>query len=364
MTSRSASSGINPVREVTSIPEVTAGADLLVIAGGFEDRALNIIENARLRPTAHCIIVRYVNDVLNNKKLFQKYFDEARRHLPEKNIHVVPLRGTDLATFSLTLSAVLARLPREVRSAAIDVSGMPAYLVCCVLKLVRKHRSREPQTVLYTSAREYNPTRAEYDGLTKDGRDEVELVPRALALEMSDNLVPDGFSGYRSQAGKVCLVLFAGYEVHRAAGVLDAINPSLLLLLYGQPGNPDLDWRLDLSRRLHKKFERGRRTAAEVVSTLEVAESIQMLESYYDRLIDEYDLVIAPISSKMQSVAAYMFWERYGEVQLIFPIPIGYEPANCPQGVSTTYQLLLNPRRTLFKSEVGGALDVNSAEDA
>jgi len=50
-------------------------------------------------------------------------------------------------------------------------------------------------------------------------------------------------------------------------------------------------------------------------------------------------------------VAAYLFWERYGEVRLTFPIPIRYEPANAPQGAGETYQLFLDPRRTLFKSE-------------
>lgn len=339
------------VRKVADIPSMMNDVDLLILAAGFEDRAFAVLQNARFKLGAHCIIVRFINNVLNNRAFFVKYLQEVRRHLPEENIHVVPLRGTDVGAFSTELNAALASLPRDVRSAAIDVSGMPAYIICCTLKIVREHRSRERQLVLYTSAKEYTPTKTEYDRIPGGAHGEIELVPRSLALEMSENLVPEAFSGYRSQAGKSCLAIFAGYEVHRAAGVIDAINPALLLLLYGKPGESRFDWRLELSKRLHKKFEGGRRAAVEVVSTLEVTDSISALERYYNYLIDDYDLVIAPIASKMQTVAAYLFWERYGEVQLIFPIPIGYDPANCPQGASTTYKLLLDPRRTLFRSE-------------
>ncbi len=50
----------------------------------------------------------------------------------------------------------------------------------------------------------------------------------------------------------------------------------------------------------------------------------------------------------MNSVAAYMFWERYGEVQLTFPLPIGYDPENGPSGVDKTYCLELRARRGLM----------------
>ncbi|MDR6626203.1 hypothetical protein [Caulobacter segnis] len=339
------------VHPVIDLASATGAVDALIVAGGFEERAFKVLEEARFHPDAHCVIIRYANNVLNNRTHFVRYLTEARKKLAEERIHVVTLRDTDIAGFSADFNKALANLPRDVRAMAVDISGMPAYLICTVLRILREHRSRERQTILYTSAQDYTPTRAEYDRIIADAHEEIELVPRSMVLEMGDNLVLDAFSGYRSQAGKTCLVIFAGYDPHRTAGVLDAVNPALLLLLYGKPGNPELAWRLDLSQRLHKKFERGRRTATEIVSTLEVSESLETLEEYYNYLIDDYDLVIAPISSKMDTLATYLFWERYGEVQLTFPIPIGYNPDNCPQGASTTYQMVLEPRRSLFRSQ-------------
>ena len=348
------------VRPVIDLPSVTRAIDVLIVAGGFEERAFKVLEEATFHPDAHCVIVRYANNVLHNRTRFVGYLTEARKKLTEERIHVVTLRDTDVLGFSSEFNKVLAYLPRDARAMAVDISGMPTFLICTVLRILREHRSRERQTILYTAAAEYTPTKVEYDRMFVGTHDEIDLVPRSMVLEMGENLVIDAFSGYRSQAGKTCLVVFAGYDAHRTAGVLDAVNPALLLLLYGKPGNPTLDWRLELSQRLHKKFERGRRTATEIVSTLEVSDPLEVLENYYNFLIDDYDLVLAPISSKMHTVAAYLFWERYGEIQLTFPIPIGYDPNHCPQGASTTYELVLEPRRSLFRSQDAGVETVDA----
>ena len=130
--------------------------------------------------------------------------------------------------------------------------------------------------------------------------------------------------------------------------MVEETNPSLLLLLYGRPGDESLGWRLDLSRRLHRKFE--------TVSTLRFEETMAALERYYDYLIDDYDLALAPLGSKMQTVAAYLFWERYSETQLMFPTPIGYDPGRSPKGAGTTYATTLEPRSLLFRASWRGGM--------
>lgn len=338
-----------PVTMVGDLPGTTAEFDIIILAAGFEDRALKVISDGVFRDGTQCVLIRYVNNVLNNRAIYRQYLDLAHNKFGEYNTHPVALRDTDADAFMRDLSAKLAALPRRARRIAIDVSGMPSYLSCCVLKVARDHRPREGQTVLYTSADQYMPTLDEYQDLIAENVDEIELLPHSMALEMAENLTIEAFAGHRSSS-KSCLAVLTGYEAHRAAGVIDDINPALLLLLYGDPGDVRHAWRLDLSRRLHRKFERTRRAASEVVSTLEVADSLSILEEYYNYLIDDYDLFIAPIGSKMQSVAAYLFWERYGEVHLTFPLPIGYNPEYRPLGVSTTYRLDLEPRRSLYRS--------------
>jgi hypothetical protein len=246
------------------------------------------------------------------------------------------------------LSGLLNNLPRSLYRAAVDISGCTSYLTCLVLKCLREQFPFGTQKVFYTSAEHYSPSLKEYERMrAKAAPQDIEVVPRSMALEMSRNLVLEEFAGHRSRDARSCLVIFAGYEIHRSSGVIDAVNPALLLLLYGRPGEPGLGWRTELSKQLHRRFEKNRRTASEVVSTLDPLEAIGLLEEYYGFLTDEYDLVISPICSKMNSVAAYLFWERYGEVQLTFPLPIGYNPKHSPTGVDKTYCLELRPRRGL-----------------
>jgi hypothetical protein len=203
-------------------------------------------------------------------------------------------------------------------------------------------------------AKSYQPSREEYERMKeKAGEEDIESLPRSMALEISRNLVLAEFAGHRSRDARSCLVIFAVYEIHRSSGVIGAVNPALLLLLYGRPGTSGIDWRTDLSKQLHRRFEKNRRTDAEVVSTLDPFDAVRLLEQYHGYLKDDYDLVISPICSKMNRIAAYMFWERYGEVQLKFPLPIGCDPKNGPSGVDKTYCLDLRARRGLMGLTVG-----------
>ena len=134
------------------------------------------------------------------------------------------------------------------------------------------------------------------------------------------------------------------HKVEILIGAIESINPSALLLLYGSPGNDEIKWRLELSKDLHRRFETTRKTAVEVVSTLNPQEALDTLEEYYDYLFEDYDFTVSPVCSKMQAVAVYLFWEKYKEVQLVFPMPLGYSTDRKPKGVSDTYLTYLHPK--------------------
>lgn len=344
------SSAWTEVRLARSIPEVTAGLDGIVLAAGFEERSYAWLERGEFREGARCVLIRFRNNVPGNGEVYQEYLALARRRFSAENIHVAELHQDAPNQMEADLGGILASLPRSVARLGVDISGMPSYGACMALKSLRSVRSQHPMTVLYTAAEQYNPTYDQYRNLIEREGDDIELLPDTMALEMRETLILDSFSGYRSQNAKTCLAIMAGYEAHRSTGVVDTVNPSLLLLLYGSPGAPDLQWRLDLSRRLHKKLEKGRRAADVVVSTLEFGEALTALETFYDNLIDDYDLVVSPIGSKMQTLATYLFWERYPETQLNFPLPIGYDPDRRPTGTGFSYYVDLQPRQSLFKN--------------
>lgn len=338
------------VREVNETKSVATDLDILVFATGFEDRSAYIIDNAEFSAGAACLLIKYVNDIDENEEVFSNYLRIAQSKFTQDKIYIVDLCTDNVEQFSKDLEAQFKAFSPELRKVGIDVSGMTAYAICLVLKFSRKYRPFEKQRVFYTAAAEYIPTFQEYEELKeKQSGEEIAYIPKSMAMEMSDNLVVEAFSGHRSGDARTCLAIFAGYEVHRSSGTIDAINPSLLLLMYGQPGDKELVWRTNLSKKLHAKFETSRRCAIEDVSTLFVQESLDLLERYYSYLTDDYDLVLAPICSKMHSLASYMFWERYGEIQLSFPLPIGYNTSHRPRGIGKAYFVDLYEQRMLFR---------------
>lgn len=340
--------GIGLVTPIQDWELTCSQVDVLVLAAGFEDRAVGILTRGRFASESYCVLVRFENDTVGNDQVLERFRGVARQKFANGRVVEVVLSASDPGRFESDLGNVIGGLPNSRRVFGLDISGLPSYAICLAMRALRSHRPGERLLVFYTAAQEYNPSRTEYDQMMKGRAGEIEFLPRSMALEMDTNLVLEAFGGYRSQNARSCLAIFAGYEVHRSAGVIDAINPSLLLLMYGRPGDDSLAWRLELSKALHRKFEQGRQTATEIVSTLQVSEAVSVLENYYEYLIDDYDLVISPICSKMHVVATYLFWERFGEAQLTFPVPIGYDPKAGPRGIGVSYSLALAPQRKVF----------------
>lgn len=323
---------------------------LLVLSAGFEERAFHFISRVSLDPNLKVILVKFENDIDTNEAVFNKYFHLVSTKLQKENIVVVSLRQKSPRTLLTDIEHALQNLPRDITEISLDISGMPSHAICASLYAIREFKPSYAVDVIYTSAESYHPNKKEFEILKKKQSAGVEYLPSSLAREMSENLIFNQFSGQRTNEGQSCLALFAGYEVHRSAGVIENVNPSMLLLIYGKPAGDNLQWRLELSKQLHKKFENSRKSAVEEVSTLQINESLNCLRTYYDYIYDDYDLTIAPVCSKMNSVAAYLFWEMYKEVQLIFPLPIGYSTDKKAENVGETFVTTLEPKSSLFRS--------------
>lgn len=281
--------------------------DVIIVAAGFEDRAFHVLASCPSSMAAHLILVVYENDIPGNDAIAQKFMSTANQKFDPGRVNILPLRQSRIREFIDEFAQIFRSLAPNYDKVGVDISGMPSYLIFAVLNHVRENRPYQNQKVLYTAAKDYTPTKEEYEGLKDKQGDDIEYIPKSMALEMAENLVFEPFSGYRSAGTKSCLALFAGYEAHRSTGVVDAINPTLLLLMYGQPADEKLNWRLDLSRRLHHKFEKTRRCAIEEVPTWDIDACVAKLEEYYDVLIDDYDLTVSAICSKMQTVASFLF---------------------------------------------------------
>ncbi len=333
---------LNP--SILDFDQVAHSCDLLIVGAGFEDRAFAFLSKCTFHEQTLCILITYKNTIPENTLCHERFSRKGSELFGSKKIFEIQLDSERPADFGLSFEKILSSIPGISKNIWIDISGIPSYAICCVLRACRLQYPGRDLFVVYTAALEYYPTKEEFELQSAAQQDCVEYLPSSMALGMSSILYIDSFSGHRSKNGATCLAVFAGYDAPRSSGAIDEVNPARLILLYGKPSGDSLKWRLNLSLQLHKRFEVTRNTAKEIVSTLNVRESFDALELYYHYLFDDFDFAIAPVCSKMQTVAAYLFWERYKEIQLLFPLPIKYTFERRPKGVDLTYKLCIPPQ--------------------
>jgi len=206
---------------------------------------------------------------------------------------------------------------------------------------------------VYTAANEYYPTEKEFrSSVNPQGRIDSLSLPDSLTYEAADNLILNVFSGFSVRQERTCLVLFAGFEKHRSVAAIESCNPSRLLVVYARSAETSLSWREDLSRQLHADLLPGVERAEEALLTTQVADVCEVLELYYSMVYDDMAVVLAPLNSKLHTIACYLFWELYRDVQLSFPLPVRYIPARSSRGVGRTYRVEL-PRTPQVSALLG-----------
>jgi hypothetical protein len=317
-------SGLVEIEEFGVESELSSAAGLLILCAGFEERASAFMERAQLPRNPYCILLTFESTDPENLAAKERFGDLIALNISLERFYSFDIKSSTPEDLELDFADVLGRIPAVDGEIWVDISGMPSHAICCVLKRCRELYPALPQTVVYSSAQQYSPSIDEYERLLKKQKQGVEFLPTSMAQGMDKILFLESFSGHRNREGAGLLAVFCGYDVPRSIGVINGLNPAKILMLYGKPGNKDLNWRLKLSQTLHENIQNSRSTASEVVSTLELSESFSVLAEYYDFMYDEYDMIIAPVCSKMQVVAAFLFWERHKEIQLVFPQPVSY----------------------------------------
>jgi hypothetical protein len=219
----------------------------------------------------------------------------------------------------------------------VDISGMTHMWALGVVNACIE--SGLEVQIVYTEAAEYFPLRRHADGLLKAWKgkdyDKAEMYLQSAAL-MAVHVLPD-FAGNFRPGRPTCLIVFAGYEPNRIEGLIDSYAPGALVVLYGKSPRREHLWRMRLSQKLHEEMFISWPHREDVCSTLKPDESVAKLEEIFSVIGAEYDVAVSPHCSKMQGIAAYMFWRRHPEIQLLFTSPAKFNPKQYSVGERETY---------------------------
>jgi hypothetical protein len=141
-----------------------------------------------------------------------------------------------------------------------------------------------------------------------------------------------GFSGVQQAARPSVLIVLSGFEGDRTLKLIEEYEPSLVHLGFGDPPTiPSFlernlsEHKLVLGRADVKEF----RFPANCISDCTVA-----LEELIGPLLESFNVVIAPMSTKLSTLAAFNVAERHREIQLAYCLPGEYNYSDYSTGTS------------------------------
>lgn len=329
-------SSVNPI----SVADLNADeCGLFVFACGFEERAIHFFRSLNFPNRTKVLMFEFQGGPPENAR-FLKNITEKIKQQAFADIQPIPSYPNSTHEFEMTMNDWLNR-NSELGKIWIDISGFPNWALATLFGTFLKKLGPRAIRVLYTSAQSYFPTKEECEALVKGRRPKAvaTLPPSALTSEYRINLIPDIFAGNSIDLGQTCLIIFPGYEVHRSQAAIEDINPAKIVVVYGTPPRSELRWRVEFSKACHASIIRNLNRSQKEIATDDVCEATNEISRIYSYLYDDHLIRIAPLNSKLHTVAAVLAWFRFRDIQLCFPQAIRYLPNRFSSGIGPTYSI-------------------------
>lgn len=310
--------------------------DTLIVCAGFEDRALASVRFIQPGNECRLIVVEYSPFMRNNRKAeIVDWFQSATGLGAE----ILGYDRENPEGFGLLLAEAVADRRGRVY---VDVSAMSRLLIVqSLVALGSRPEGFRGCSVVYCQAELYPPTQAEAQAVFE----QIEVDPTFSALFLSAGvyditIVPE-LSSVALAATQTRLVAFPGFDAHHLTALHSELQPSRFTFVEGVPPSAENAWRRDFIARINRldQSEGERRVA----STLDYAETLDLLLEIYRNHGLRDRLLIAPTGSKMQSVAVGIFRAFMKDVQIVYPTPQGFvSPDSYTVGAGSIYTLELD----------------------
>jgi hypothetical protein len=298
---------------------VLAPEDWLVVCGGFEDRALAVLDSAKANNTPFSVML-----ILYEPFVEQNKAEDIRKICRNGSINIKELsyNREEPAGFGNALVEALSLNDGRI---FIDISGMSRLLIVQTL-VALKRRSREFSNcfIAYAEAQDYPPTQKEADAslAQSDSNPSVSIV--FLSSGVFDvTLVPE-LSSCAPAGVYTRLIAFPSLDAHQLMALRAELQPSHLSFIEGVPPAPHNEWRLKAIAAVNHLEEIqnvGQNVQRYQTSTLDYRETLNCLLDLYTKHSIHERLLVSPTGSKMQTVAVGIFRSFLEDIQIVYPTP-------------------------------------------
>ena len=153
-----------------------------------------------------------------------------------------------------------------------------------------------------------------------------------------------GFPGIQFANRQTLLAILSGFEPDRVSKIIEEHEPSLVFLGIGSPPTSEEF----LSRNLLEQKEISLRSDVENFEfpANNVGDCLASLEQKLGPHVTSSNLVLAPMSTKLSTIAAYLFAELHSEVQVAYCLPGEYNTESYSSGAEDLFIYELHPSGT------------------
>lgn len=317
--------------EKLSLPMLTACNEsfiaenvVIISAAGFEDRTLAF--SSGLVATGCLLGLAVYKDWHKENRVDDIVTSYASAGVPRDKITFLDYDRFDPDLFGFALESWLREVsqPRVL----VDISTMSRLAIMIVLDLCRA--SGKEVGVYYAEANEYGPTQEEYENARKG----LYLRPSIQVYSGLGGVVRSArLSSVALQGEPAALIAFMSMNEVLTQALINCISPSRLLLINGRP--PHHGWREEATAWIHEDLRREWAIVdnpsspkalrpglpERVTSTLDYAETANVLFDLYWSCAAEFRIVLAPTGSKMQTVGCFLAKAIHTDIHIEYPTP-------------------------------------------
>lgn len=316
--------------------------DLFLVALGFEDRCLwipELLADKKEYGATRAIYFEYgtnqSDNEFNKPRLLKAMESFARQVRP------IPSDSDD---FPLQLRGLLSEICTKSESPRItfDISVCSSRLLITALTVLFEFNFH--LRIVYSEASLYHPTKEEYEENPGTWTSDEEL---GLARGVSTIIRSPEHPGSRRDVLPETMIAFPTFKPERVRAILADIDPTLLIRpenrvvwLIGKPHLPEDRWRADVQRNIN---DIPASVPTYEVCTFDYKKTLEILDRIYRPFDCKYFVNIAPLGSKMQSLAVVLFWYIRPEVSIYFATPREYNATQYSDGCKATWHIDFGP---------------------
>lgn len=299
------------------LPTVRDGLadDMFLVSASYEDRTLTVVQSLSSQYRARRGIV-YVNREL----LKDPFIDKVRPHLEELN-KLLALRCESVERvegswldpraqlLALRDGLVTAADQKQTEAITIDTTTFNRESLLTAIALLRNHFPSSTMRVAYTSPQKHG--------------DWLSQGYRTVRNVMS-------FAGIQQSSLPTVLMVLSGFEPERTLKLIEEHEPSKVLLGIGDPptNRQFLQRNLDEQKLILARQEVQKFTfpASDMIACRE------SLESLIGPYLRTHNIAVAPMSTKLSTLAVFLIAENHPEIQITYCVPGEYNSDNYSSG--------------------------------